>query len=114
MAGGATQSHLLRRTVRRSPLLEFLLLHFGNLIRRSHASDAPVPSRSVLAAVHDNCPEGLLLEWMFGRRQAGADGGAALSRRGSVILSMYSSSAFVAQALQNGAIGYVLKGCPDI
>ncbi len=30
-----------------------------------------------------------------------------------VILSMYSSSAFVAQALQNGAIGYVLKGCSE-
>lgn len=30
-----------------------------------------------------------------------------------VILSMYSSSAFVAQALQNGAIGYVLKGCTE-
>src|SRR5580700_4975688 len=26
---------------------------------------------------------------------------------------MYSSSAFVAQALQNGAIGYVLKGCSE-
>jgi two-component system, NarL family, response regulator NreC len=30
-----------------------------------------------------------------------------------VILSMYSSSAFVAQALQNGAIGYVLKGSTE-
>lgn len=30
-----------------------------------------------------------------------------------VILSMYSSSAFVAQALQNGAIGYILKGCTE-
>jgi two-component system response regulator NreC len=30
-----------------------------------------------------------------------------------VILSMYSSSAFIAQALQHGAIGYVLKGCPE-
>src|SRR6202051_4120604 len=30
-----------------------------------------------------------------------------------VILSMYSSSAFIARALQNGAIGYVLKGCPE-
>lgn len=30
-----------------------------------------------------------------------------------VILSMHSSSAFIAQALQNGAIGYVLKGCPE-
>jgi len=30
-----------------------------------------------------------------------------------VILSMYSSSAFIAQALQNGAIGYVLKGYPE-
>ncbi len=30
-----------------------------------------------------------------------------------VILSMYSSSAFVAQALQNGAIGYVLKECTE-
>ena len=30
-----------------------------------------------------------------------------------VILSMHSSSAFIAQALQNGAIGYVLKGCTE-
>jgi DNA-binding NarL/FixJ family response regulator len=30
-----------------------------------------------------------------------------------VILSMYNSSAFIAQALQNGAIGYVLKGCTE-
>jgi len=30
-----------------------------------------------------------------------------------VILSMYSTSAFVAQALQNGATGYVLKGCSE-
>jgi two-component system response regulator NreC len=30
-----------------------------------------------------------------------------------VILSMYSSNAFIGQALQNGAIGYVLKGCPE-
>src|ERR1700680_1991164 len=30
-----------------------------------------------------------------------------------VILSMYTSSAFIAQALQNGAIGYVLKGCTE-
>lgn len=30
-----------------------------------------------------------------------------------VILSMYSSNAFIAQALQNGAIGYVLKGCTE-
>jgi DNA-binding NarL/FixJ family response regulator len=30
-----------------------------------------------------------------------------------VILSMYSSNAFIAQALQNGAIGYVLKGCSE-
>jgi DNA-binding NarL/FixJ family response regulator len=30
-----------------------------------------------------------------------------------VILSMYGSSAFIAQALQNGAIGYVLKGCTE-
>ena len=30
-----------------------------------------------------------------------------------VILSMYSSSAFVAQALQNGAVGYVLKECTE-
>jgi two-component system response regulator NreC len=30
-----------------------------------------------------------------------------------VILSMYSSSAFVAQALQSGATGYVLKGCTE-
>src|SRR5579862_5706897 len=30
-----------------------------------------------------------------------------------VILSMHSSSAFIAQALQNGAMGYVLKGCTE-
>src|SRR6202049_1770253 len=30
-----------------------------------------------------------------------------------VILSMHSSNSFIAQALQNGAIGYVLKGCPE-
>jgi DNA-binding NarL/FixJ family response regulator len=30
-----------------------------------------------------------------------------------VVLSMYSSNAFIAKALQNGAIGYVLKGCPE-
>jgi DNA-binding NarL/FixJ family response regulator len=30
-----------------------------------------------------------------------------------VILSMHSSSAFIAQALQNGAIGYVLKECTE-
>ena len=30
-----------------------------------------------------------------------------------VILSMYSSNAFIAQALQNGATGYVLKGCTE-
>ncbi len=30
-----------------------------------------------------------------------------------VILSMYSSTAFVAQALQNGAVGYVLKECTE-
>jgi two-component system response regulator NreC len=30
-----------------------------------------------------------------------------------VILSMHSSSAFIAQALKNGAIGYVLKGSPE-
>jgi two-component system, NarL family, response regulator NreC len=30
-----------------------------------------------------------------------------------VILSMHSSSAFIAQALQNGAIGYVLKNCTE-
>ena len=30
-----------------------------------------------------------------------------------VILSMSSSKAFIAQALQNGAIGYVLKGCSE-
>jgi two-component system response regulator NreC len=30
-----------------------------------------------------------------------------------VILSMYSSNAFIGQALQNGATGYVLKGCPE-
>jgi two-component system nitrate/nitrite response regulator NarL len=29
-----------------------------------------------------------------------------------VILSMYGSSAFIAQALQNGAIGYALKAVP--
>src|SRR5258707_1361231 len=30
-----------------------------------------------------------------------------------VVLSMYSSNAFIAEALKNGAIGYVLKGCPE-
>lgn len=30
-----------------------------------------------------------------------------------VVLSMHSSSAFIARALQNGAIGYVLKGGPE-
>lgn len=30
-----------------------------------------------------------------------------------VILSFYSSNAFIAQALKNGAIGYVLKGGPE-
>jgi DNA-binding NarL/FixJ family response regulator len=34
-------------------------------------------------------------------------------RTRSVVLSMHSSIAFVAQALQNGAIGYVLKGSPE-
>ena len=34
-------------------------------------------------------------------------------RTRTVILSMYSSSAFVAQALQNGAVGYVLKECTE-
>src|SRR5712692_5552700 len=34
-------------------------------------------------------------------------------RTRTVILSMYSSNAFIAQALQHGAIGYVLKGCPE-
>jgi len=30
-----------------------------------------------------------------------------------VILSMHGSNAFIAQALQNGAIGYILKGCTE-
>lgn len=30
-----------------------------------------------------------------------------------VVLSMYSNNAFISNALQNGAIGYVLKGCPE-
>jgi two-component system, NarL family, response regulator NreC len=30
-----------------------------------------------------------------------------------VVLSMYSDSAFVAEALKNGATGYVLKGCEE-
>jgi len=30
-----------------------------------------------------------------------------------VVFSMHGSSAFIAQALQNGAIGYVLKGCSE-
>jgi two-component system response regulator NreC len=30
-----------------------------------------------------------------------------------VILSMYTSNAFIAQTLQNGAFGYVLKGCTE-
>ena len=34
-------------------------------------------------------------------------------RTRSVVLSMYSNSAIVAQALQNGAIGYVLKECAE-
>jgi two-component system response regulator NreC len=34
-------------------------------------------------------------------------------RTRAVILSMHSSNAFVAQALQNGAMGYVLKRCPE-
>src|ERR1700681_4191059 len=34
-------------------------------------------------------------------------------RTRTVILSMYSSSAFVAQGLQNGAVGYVLKECTE-
>ena len=34
-------------------------------------------------------------------------------RTRTVILSMHSSNAFIAQALQNGAIGYVLKRCPE-
>jgi len=34
-------------------------------------------------------------------------------RTRTVILSMYSSNAAVAQALQNGATGYVLKGCNE-
>jgi two-component system response regulator NreC len=34
-------------------------------------------------------------------------------RTRTVILSMYSSSAFIGQALQNGAIGYVLKNCTE-
>ena len=31
----------------------------------------------------------------------------------TVILSMYRSNAFVAQALRSGAMGYVLKGCSE-
>jgi len=34
-------------------------------------------------------------------------------RTRAVILSMHSSKAFIAQALQNGAMGYVLKRCPE-
>jgi two-component system, NarL family, response regulator NreC len=30
-----------------------------------------------------------------------------------VVLSMYSSKAFIAEALKNGATGYVLKGCTE-
>jgi DNA-binding NarL/FixJ family response regulator len=30
-----------------------------------------------------------------------------------VVLSMHSNTAFIAEALKNGAIGYVLKGCPE-
>jgi two-component system, NarL family, response regulator NreC len=29
----------------------------------------------------------------------------------TVVLSMYSNNAFIAEALKNGAVGYVLKGC---
>lgn len=35
------------------------------------------------------------------------------SRTRTVILSMHNSGAFIAQALQNGAMGYVLKGCGE-
>src|SRR5437660_1467561 len=34
-------------------------------------------------------------------------------RTRTVILSMHGSNAFIAQALQNGAMGYVLKRCPE-
>jgi two-component system response regulator NreC len=34
-------------------------------------------------------------------------------RTRTVILSMYSTIAFIGQALQNGAIGYVLKNCTE-
>src|SRR6266852_3596494 len=34
-------------------------------------------------------------------------------RTRAVILSIYSSVAFITQALQNGATGYVLKGCTE-
>jgi len=30
-----------------------------------------------------------------------------------VVLSMHSTTSFIAEALRNGAIGYVLKGCPE-
>jgi DNA-binding NarL/FixJ family response regulator len=35
------------------------------------------------------------------------------ARTRAVILSLYNTSAFIAQALRNGATGYVLKGCPE-
>ena len=34
-------------------------------------------------------------------------------RTRTVILSMHGSTAFIAQALKNGAMGYVLKRCPE-
>jgi DNA-binding NarL/FixJ family response regulator len=34
-------------------------------------------------------------------------------RTRTVILSMHSSNAFIVRALQNGAMGYVLKRCPE-
>lgn len=84
------------------------------------------PEFSVLAAAADGAetirlteslrPDVLLLDLMM----PGLSGLEALRilrdrvpRTKTVILSMYLSSAFVVQALQNGAVGYVLKGSPE-
>jgi two-component system response regulator NreC len=36
-----------------------------------------------------------------------------LPRTRTVVISLHSSNAFIAQALQNGAMGFVLKGCSE-
>ena len=84
------------------------------------------PDFTVLAAAADGAetvrlteslkPDVLILDLMM----PGLSGLEALRilrerspRTKTVILSMYLSSSFVVQALQNGATGYVLKGCPE-